>query len=466
MTSKSSTGVPPDYLFDDLTKVESGSNNDNKDNKYNGSTNYVSMDDMDRTMDDCSFSKPSQPHRNQEVDDDDDDDDDGNSISPSIVRSVLSADGIHDTTGFACVCLVMLLGDMNRGVFFPSLWPLVEYLGGNTVILGYAVAGFSFGRIIVNPIFGSWSHSMGYTKTLLLATVILLVGTIMYSQVCHVGTPAFLILTQTVLGIGSGTLGVTRGFVADVTAKRHRTTYMAWITAVQYAGFTVTPILGAMFNWIYRAHEYSDTNWIEINMFTAPAYFMAASCIFTLVILMVYFRDRQRIATHTEYKRTRKQREVDEIVNAVTFTGLSIYDCCIVGCMLLNLPPSGSIAVFETIGIAVAESNFDMVSSRAGLLVGFCGTLGVIALLQMGRLSLIFSDVHLIGGGMLAMGIGVFLLSSLDEEDGAFNPTWKFVLSIFFVYSIGYPIGHTAIVGLFSKSTFSLIGLYVKRRFF
>ena len=43
---------------------------------------------------------------------------------------------------------------------------------------------------------------------------------------------------QTVLGVGSATLGVTRAYVAEVTATRQRTTYIAWLTAVQYGGFT------------------------------------------------------------------------------------------------------------------------------------------------------------------------------------------------------------------------------------
>lgn len=131
---------------------------------------------------------------------------------------------------------------------FPSLWGLVKKLGGSSVTLGYAVAAFSFGRILVNPVFGNWSHTWGYTKTLLLSTSILLFGTFCYSQVLNVGRPEFLIVAQTMLGIGSGTLGVTRAFVADVTAKRTRTTYMAWVTAVQYGGFTVTPFVGALFN--------------------------------------------------------------------------------------------------------------------------------------------------------------------------------------------------------------------------
>jgi hypothetical protein len=170
------------------------------------------------------------------------------SISESIVGSVLSADGIHDIEGFYVICGVVLIGDMARGVMFPSMWPLVSLLGGGTVTMGYAIAAFSFGRILVSPLFGSWSVTHGYSATLLLSCGILLIGTLLYAQVQNVGRPEFLIAAQIVLGIGSGTLGVTRAFVADITAQRNRTTYMAWLTAVQYAGFTVTPFIGAFFN--------------------------------------------------------------------------------------------------------------------------------------------------------------------------------------------------------------------------
>jgi len=187
---------------------------------------------------------------------DQDDNDDDQSLSPSIVSSVMTADGIHDMTGFYVVCLVILVGDMSRGVFFPTLWPLVDSLGGSTVTLGYAVAAFSGGRIIVSPMFGSLSVTLGYTKTLLIAVSILCLGTLVYSQVQNVGSPGFLILAQVLLGVGSGTLGVTRAFVADITAKRNRTTYMAWITAVQYAGFTVTPFVGALLTYLFGDFEF------------------------------------------------------------------------------------------------------------------------------------------------------------------------------------------------------------------
>ena len=64
-----------------------------------------------------------------------------------IVSSVMTADGIHDLTGFYIVCLVILIGDMARGVMFPSMWPLVSELGGTSVTLGYAVASFSINSL-------------------------------------------------------------------------------------------------------------------------------------------------------------------------------------------------------------------------------------------------------------------------------------------------------------------------------
>jgi Major Facilitator Superfamily len=231
------TGVTP--IIDHLSYDKTNQNNE-------AGSNYVSMDleRMDRTQNVTN-------HYGK-------DDNDHHSVSPSlasIASSVITADGIQDVVGFHVVCLVILIGDMSRGIFFPTLWPLVDSLGGSTVTLGYAVAAFSGGRIFTSPLFGYLSVTMGYTRTLLLSVLCLLLGTLTYAQVQNVGNPEFLILAQAILGMGSGTLGVTRAFVADVTAKRFRTTYMAWITAVQYAGFTVTPFIGALLIQIFGDSE-------------------------------------------------------------------------------------------------------------------------------------------------------------------------------------------------------------------
>lgn len=133
----------------------------------------------------------------------------------------------------------------------------------------------------------------------------------------------------------------------------------------------------------------------------------------------------------------------------MTFVGLSVYDCCILGCMLLNVSTKGSISAFETLGVSIAQSHFNMESSRAGLIVATCGSIGVMSLLSMGHLAKFLSDIQLICGGMLIMSCGVISLGFLEQD--VVNPSWKFCTAIFLIYSVGYPIGHTAVIGLFSK---------------
>jgi hypothetical protein len=76
--------------------------------------------------------------------DEEGDDEEHNSIAPSIASSVITADGIHDMTGFNVVCLVILIGDMSRWCVLPNAMASGRFSGGgSTVTLGYAVAAFS-----------------------------------------------------------------------------------------------------------------------------------------------------------------------------------------------------------------------------------------------------------------------------------------------------------------------------------
>ena len=201
---------------------------------------------------------------------------------------------------------------------------------------------------------------------------------------------------------------------------------------------------------MYDPHEFQL---FRLTMFTAPAYFMAFLVTINLLILSIYFKDRQRInMVKDSKKKSTNQVAREDFGNMTTWIGLTIYDCCILGCLLLNVATKGSIASFETMGITVAQTHFEMQSSRAGAIVATCGTFGVISLLGMGHLSQRFTDVQLISGGMLVMGTGIATLVNI--EGTIHNPTWLFCVAIFLIYGIGYPIGHTAVIGLFSKRTY------------
>jgi ceroid-lipofuscinosis MFS transporter 7 len=196
-------------------------------------------------------------------------------------------------------------------------------------------------------------------------------------------------------------------------------------------------------------------------MYTAPAYFMSLIVAITLFLLSKYFKDRSRSQSPKDIKKkSAKRAAINDQANLMTMLGFTIYDCCILGCMLLNISTKGSIGSFETMGVSMAMSHFDMTSSQAGTVVASCGTIGVISLLSMGRFSQYLSDIQLISSGMIVMASGILSLTVLDEDNA--NPSWRFVLAIFMIYSVGYPIGHTAVIGLFSKSeSFELLVLCI-----
>merc|ERR1719330_132700 len=127
----------------------------------------------------------------------------------------------------------------------------------------------------------------------------------------------------------------------------------------------------------------------------------------------------------------------------------TIYEIVLVGCMLLNFATRGSISVFETMNVVIAESKFNLSSTHVGLIVGISGAIGVAILLSMGIIIKFFNDIELIGIGMTFMCLGNVLFLNLRDDN--LNPQWIYVMAIFLVYSVGYPIGNTAAIGLFSK---------------
>lgn len=188
-------------------------------------------------------------------------------------------------------------------------------------------------------------------------------------------------------------------------------------------------------------------------MYTAPAYFMATICAITLGLLVTLFQDRSRLKAQSSKKKSARRTAIDDYAHTTTRIGLTTYDICILGCMLLNVATKGSIASFETMGISYAASDFDISPALAGTYVATCGTVGVIALLSMGYFAAHFTDIQLISGGILVMVTGIISLvpTGHDPEE---NSSWRYVFAIFMVYAIGYPIGHTALLGLFSKSKY------------
>ncbi|CAM9888603.1 unnamed protein product [Ectocarpus sp. 13 AM-2016] len=474
---------------------------------------------------------------------------------------------------------VVFLGDTARGIFFPTLWKYVQAMGGDRITLGYSVGAFSLGRqvaVMISPYFGGLSTKHGYRKVLMVASGLIALGALAYALAW---TTAALIGAQIIMGVGSGTLGVTRAYVADKSTPEQRTYLLAYTTAVQYAGFTCMPFVGGFLSFVIKDRRIPLLGeFLVLNSFTAPAYVMVVAALILFALLKLVFEDsipkgkptktskQVRVSTKRSTPLVKTEAEIayssgsaakylmgapsdvslarsgwmsdsdtddqwppaepgarngssgpglfmdsddeDETrrpsgVSATTTStaaaavkdselgllaapsgndsngygsvpapeegageegrgqeeGLrreeqrwcrapTASEVLIYGGFLLNMSTKGTIACFETLGAEYAMTHFGMTSAEAGSTFATFGSIGVVSLLSMRLICRYLNDVQIVLGGMGVM-IVACLMFVRNPEGASGLPL--FLWAVFLMYSVGYPIGHTAVLGLFSK---------------
>lgn len=73
--------------------------------------------------------------------------------------------------------------------------------------------------------------------------------------------------------------------------------------AVQYAGFTCTPLIGGWLSYLLRdrvIHISGKNGLVVLDEFTAPAFFLASAAVAVLGLLWLVFRDSDRAPSGEE----------------------------------------------------------------------------------------------------------------------------------------------------------------------
>jgi hypothetical protein len=99
---------------------------------------------------------------------------------------------------------------------------------------------------------------------------------------------------------------------------------------LQYAGFTVTPILGSILAAYFQSSSSSSSpaidNRFSLNKFTAPAYFLSLSCLVAILLLVFSFKNissEHDIGCNNYKKKQRSGKTRSDSV--VSFPVLSIF---------------------------------------------------------------------------------------------------------------------------------------------
>lgn len=359
----------------------------------------------------------------------------------------VAKDAVAKRWDWAVILWVVMVGDMARGILFPTLWPLVSSLGGDKVTQGFTVAAFSFGRIISSPLWGQFSNMKGYKMPLICSTGTAAIGAILYTRADSIFT---LILSQICIGFGAGSLGVTRSWVAAHSSKSERTTAMATLSAMQFFGFTVTPFFGSALSVACidtRVAPIPFLPWFVITKFTAPAYVMClAFSIAILALLTVFTEPARDPLPRAKNANTLEDGEEEVPPNTCGCEG-SMY-ALYMG-LILNLVTRGVIGSFEAMGTSVApQYGFD--ATDAGFIVSSFGMVGTAQLLFFNCYTSRFKDTQLILAGLFAMLLACIVM--VHGERINLSSEVCYVIAILSIYACGYPVGNTSALGLYSKA--------------
>jgi ceroid-lipofuscinosis MFS transporter 7 len=349
---------------------------------------------------------------------------------------------------------VAFVGDSSRGVLFPVLWPLCQSLGGSTLDLGILVSMFSLGRFIVTTPFGYFCDKYRHRLTLLISTSILGIGAVCWGNAYATKSLGFLYFAQFTMGVGSGTLGVTRSYVVEQSLPKYRTEVLALMTALQYAGFTVSPFLGSFLSFIGKLN--TTTNYWAYSL---PAYFIALLCFCCFIALLVTFEDLPSKDETLKEKQTKRNSTLEiEVTNMKDeLPKLSVAEkqekyrvlLLIIIFIFLNITTKGSIAVYETLVSRIAYIDYHISPLVLGCIISTSGAVGTLILLKFKFVTTYLGDDY----DVMKFGIGLMILAQfiICSYSGILASVGQFYVAVILIYAIAYPVGQTAVLGAFSK---------------
>lgn len=126
------------------------------------------------------------------------------------IETIIQSGDKHDVDedfSFYVVGSIVFVGDSCRGILFPVLWNLCQYLGGTLIDMGYLVAMFSLGRLLVTAPLGYFCDGYGHKIPLLIASTVLLGGSLLWANSYLATSLILLYSAQFLMGCGSGSLG-------------------------------------------------------------------------------------------------------------------------------------------------------------------------------------------------------------------------------------------------------------------
>ncbi|KAG7339917.1 major facilitator superfamily transporter [Nitzschia inconspicua] len=175
----------------------------------------------------------------------------------------------------------------NYLIVIPTVVSYSERLGADPA-LSSAIVGMTPFATIFSTILYSWWTSYSYRIPLLAATILNVLGNMMYALGYPCNSMTFVLIGRLMSGMGS-CRPINRRYIADAYSTAERTAASAHFVAVGCFGMALGPFLGSI---LHRIAEHSTSPYWQVE--NAPGWFMAAVWFVYGVFHLLYFVDPPR----------------------------------------------------------------------------------------------------------------------------------------------------------------------------
>jgi len=340
------------------------------------------------------------------------------------------------------VLTTLFVAESSRGLMVPSLFLYVEDNGGNKKSLGMVVAGYSVGRLFGSVVFGWWYNKRGGKEVLIFSLLISIFGNFAYSFAPLTGWWIILV-SRSVVGLGSGILSVVRACIADITTVEQRTRFMAYSSAVQFLGFAIVPGIAGVLTYIdFRVGS------LDIDQFTSAGFLLALINFLMMIVIIIWYPNRKPVTLEHVDSSTKSKSKKDassSIPQSMYWIGALVF-------IALNFVARGVLALLETTGAPVfmdawSDDDGDSVKDTSNMML-LLGLGGLVIFALIDWLEKYIAEHWLLSASFLMIGSGGLFLFDYTGNGVSLA---QFIIGASLIWSIGSPIAQTIILSAFSK---------------
>ncbi|KAG0605422.1 hypothetical protein M758_9G057600 [Ceratodon purpureus] len=178
---------------------------------------------------------------------------------------------------------------VNYYIVVPSSDDYAQQLHAPATLCGVIIGSMPLAALVSALVYSWWSN-FSYTAPLIVSTLILMTGNLMYALALYFNSIWLLLLGRFLCGLG-GARAINRRYISDHVPVKQLTSASAAFVSASALGMAVGPALaGALSKFDFKIYG------APVNFVTAPGWLMCVAWCVYLILIILFFKEPARPA--------------------------------------------------------------------------------------------------------------------------------------------------------------------------